>query len=136
MITVTGTDIVIGNLDRTARQIRKAAAGGIREFAEIEMTEAKDLVPVDTGALRSSGHVIQPVEGDDLTAKMGFGGPAGIGNLGESNAVDVGYALIVHENLDTFHPVGQAKYLETPFRQSAIFFAARVANTMKRLLGF
>lgn len=26
------------------------------------------------------------------------------------------YALIVHENLDAHHPIGQAKYLEQPFR--------------------
>ena len=26
------------------------------------------------------------------------------------------YALIVHENLEAFHPVGQAKYLEEPAR--------------------
>jgi predicted secreted hydrolase len=27
------------------------------------------------------------------------------------------YAIYVHENLEAFHPVGQAKYLEQPFRE-------------------
>ena len=136
MIEVHGTNIVVANLDRTLRQIRVAAAGGIVEFAEIEMTEAKDRTPVDTGALRASGHVINPVNGDELTATLGFGGPAGIGNQGDTNHVDVGYALTVHEDLDAHHPVGQAKYLESPIRESARFFAIRVANTMRRFLDF
>lgn len=29
------------------------------------------------------------------------------------------YALFVHENLEAYHPVGQAKYLEQPARQMA-----------------
>lgn len=28
------------------------------------------------------------------------------------------YALYVHENLNAYHPVGQAKFLETPLRQN------------------
>jgi hypothetical protein len=57
--------------------------------------------PVDTGALRASGHTQLPViDGSTVTVTMGFGGPA------------VDYAIYVHENLEAHHPVGHAKFME------------------------
>jgi hypothetical protein len=79
------------------------------------ITDAKQLTPVDTGALRSSGHVQLPTVVDGhVEVKMGFGGPA------------VSYATYVHEDLQAHHPVGQAKFLEIPFNN-------RVKTLMKRL---
>lgn len=69
------------------------------------MTASRRLVPVDTGALRSTGTVSLP----KITARGGvevtlsYGGPA------------APYARLVHEDLEAYHPSGQAKYLEIPF---------------------
>jgi hypothetical protein len=75
--------------------------------AERLMTESKQtFVPVDTGALRSSGHV-EPVRFTGratIEVSLGYGGPS------------AAYALEVHENLNSHHAYGQAKYLETPVR--------------------
>lgn len=79
------------------------------------LSESQPLVPVDTGTLRASGYVTPPVrEGDTVKVTIGYGGPAAKINpkTGESSE---SYAIYVHENLEAHHPVGQAKYLETPF---------------------
>lgn len=41
------------------------------------------------------------------------------------------YAIYVHENLEAYHPNGQAKYLETPIRK----FRNEVAAMVRRDLG-
>jgi len=42
------------------------------------------------------------------------------------------YALVVHEDLTAFHPVGQAKYLEEPFRNLRKELADIVNRSMAR----
>lgn len=99
----------------------QAAAGSMYRSAEKIMTDSKEnYVPVDTGALRASGHVQLPeIIGDSVKVELGFGGPAGSGNHGgETNVEDVGYAIYVHEDPDAYHPVGQWKYLEVPVRNA------------------
>jgi len=65
---------------------------------------SQDIVPIDTGALRSSGVVRQPeVEGDEISVTIQYGGAA------------APYAVIQHENLEYFHePPTRSKYLEAP----------------------
>lgn len=72
--------------------------------AELIMAESKTLCPVDTGALRSSGHVERPeVQGDSASVEMAYGGPA------------APYALYVHEDLSKYHQAPtKAKFLEEP----------------------
>lgn len=107
-----------------AGAIADAAAAALREEAEIEMTEAKERTPVDTGALRASGHVETPeVSPGEVSVTLAFGGPA------------IGYAIYVHENLEALHPVGQAKFLESVLIESAPHFADRVGTRMRRKLG-
>jgi hypothetical protein len=81
-------------------------------------------VPVLTGALRSSGHVDQPVIiGKSVSVTLGFGGPA------------TPYALIQHENLEFRHTVGQAKYLELPFMAACGTMLPRLAQTLGAAMG-
>ncbi len=92
----------------------------LRAEGEIEMTEAKKRTPVDTGALRASGHVTGPDrKGRDVEVRLSFGGPA------------VQYAVEVHENLEAWHRVGQAKYLESVLNESASHMANRVARRLE-----
>ena len=94
----------------------KLAAALYRE-AQIEMTESKKRVPVDTGALRSSGVVQKPVfDGKNVSVTLGYGGPS------------VDYAFKVHEDLQAFHKVGQAKYLESVIVESAPHLLQRIAD--------
>lgn len=120
-VQVRGIGAVNAALSRLADLNERAAARALREEAEIEMTEAKRRTPVDLGPLRASGHVVYGHAG--LTARLDFGGPS------------APYAVYVHEDLEAFHRVGQAKFLESVLLESAPYFAERVARRMARLLG-
>lgn len=102
-------------------------------YAEAQriLAESQPLVPVETGALRSSGYVAPPERnGDAITVELGYGGVAAMVNpkTGETAAH---YALYVHENLEAHHPVGQALYLQTPFDAARPAMAGRIAADMK-----
>lgn len=104
-------------LRRIAVEYPEKVGAAMYKEAQIEMTESKRRVPVDTGALRASGIVSEPeVEGERVSVVMSYGGVA------------ADYAIYVHENLDAFHPVGQAKYLESVLNESRPYMALRIAK--------
>lgn len=107
-------------LQEFAQFYPKATLEAMREEAEIEMTEAKQRTPVKTGNLRASGIVLGPDE--DGTVTLQFGGPA------------APYAVYVHENLDAFHKVGQAKFLESVVLESAPNMAERLAERIVAII--
>jgi len=97
----------------------------------IEMTEMKKRTPVDVnyaggripphpGQLRASGTVHQPQrEGNKYFVILSFGGAA------------QDYAVWVHEIIDNFHPVGQAKFAESVLNESQPYMAERLAARLK-----
>jgi hypothetical protein len=116
---VRGWQSVQEGILRIVAQYPVAAQQALRVEAEVEMAEAKERTPVRTGALRASGRV-EPLFGGGV--RWAFGGPS------------VNYAVPVHENLEIFHPVGQAKYLESVLAESAPYLVERVAARMRELL--
>lgn len=87
------------------------------------VTQAQGLAPVKTGALRGSGYVAEPERvGDTVRVEMGFGGPA------------APYALIVHEDLNAFHKVGEALFMAQPFRWAITGMSQRIADGLRRRL--
>jgi hypothetical protein len=123
-VKVTGGWEMYANLRALAARAPKALERAVYRFAEIEITEMKRLVPVDTGTLRASGYVEKPRRtGNTITVELGFGGAA------------EDYAIPVHEDLEAFHRVGQAKYVEQPLYESAAFFAQRIAESVRQSLG-
>ena len=116
-VTVRGLSEMQAKLRSLAQEMPQDVALALYQEAESEMTEAKARTPVDTGALKGSGHVRQPEIGlNGVSVKMGFGGPA------------VDYAVQVHEDLEAFHPTGQAKFLESVLQESAPHMAERIAK--------
>lgn len=117
---VKGLTELGSRLGELAGDIADQAGAALRAEAEIEMTEAKRRTPVLTGALRASGHVTGPRwYGRDVSVQMLFGGPA------------IDYAVKVHEDLEAFHRVGQAKFLESVLNESAPYLAERVARRIR-----
>jgi len=115
--TVTGVSQMAGKLRSLSSQFPDAVAKAIYQEAQIEMTESKRRVPVDTGVLRASGFVQDPEKsGGNISVTLAYGGAASE------------YAVIVHEDLEAFHPIGQAKYLESVLKESAKYMAARIAK--------
>lgn len=89
------------------------------------------LVPVDTGALRSSAFTEQPTtSGDKISVRCGYGGTATkVNPLTGETTTD--YAVKVHEDLNVHHDVGQAKFLEIPANN----LKSKFDSNMKRRLG-
>lgn len=127
VLGVKGAEQILKRLNKLADTLPDLVGAAMRAEAEIEMTEAKKRTPVDTGALRASGRVEGPRRfGRDLTVYLRFGGAS------------VDYAWRVHEDLEMFHRVGQAKFLESVLLESAPYMALRIAyrvKLMKSLLG-
>ena len=76
---------------------------------------AKERVPVDTGALRDSGAVTLSQDGRRTVATISFGND------------QVGYATIVHEDLEAQHDQGTAKFLEHALNEAAPDLARKIA---------
>src|SRR5262245_17639352 len=100
---------VIGMVEANKRYLNfiRGTQEETREALQFELQETFDetqpLVPVKTGALKSSGKVIDVVsEGSHIIGgKIVYGGP------------EVPYAIFVHEDLEAEHPNGgQAKFVE------------------------
>lgn len=83
-----------------ATAVPKRAASLLLVEGEVIMTDAKMRTPVDTGTLRASGMTTLVDKGSTPKVELSFGGAAGA------------YAIYVHERLDVYHPVGEAKFLE------------------------
>lgn len=112
-------------------------AAALYTEGEAIMGHSKPLVPVDTGALRSTGHVQPPkLEARTVRVTLGYGGPAGTDGVSAEGAGRyVGYALKVHEDLAARHRTGQAKYLEQPAREASAGMAERLAKRLAARLG-
>jgi hypothetical protein len=97
-VRVRGTKEVMRNMGRVQKGVPRDLERGLVRVAESIIGDAKDMTPVDTGALRASGHVRKPkrdVRG--MKVELGFGGPA------------VDYAIPVHERTDVRHKVGKGR---------------------------
>lgn len=133
----SGLQILLNKLKNRPEAMRKAVAPAVYMEAEETMSASKPKVPVLHGFLVNSGHVQQPViEGNSVSVEFGYGGVAGVGNLpdGKTNDADVGYALIVHEDLTKNHPHGQAKYLEQPLDERKPGMSDRLAGRIEERL--
>ena len=114
---LTGVAAMAAKIRSVEASFRDNVAAALYAEANIELTESKRRVPVDTGILRASGHVQEPVwSGKSISVTLAYGGDA------------EGYAVVVHEDLDAFHPHGSAKYLESVLKESQPHMKARVAR--------
>ena len=116
-IQLLGVTEVRGALEAQGKVVIGKLGAALRMEGEIEMTESKRRVPVDTGTLRSSGNVQGPeFSGRFIEVTLGYGGAASA------------YAVQVHEDMQAFRRTGQPKYLESVVVESAPFMADRVAK--------
>ena len=78
-LTLDGTAELQRVLTALGPRAIQASAGGLFRAGEAIMRDAKGLCPVDTGALKNSGHVELPtVEGPAVEVVLGFVAVGGI----------------------------------------------------------
>jgi len=117
MAELQGTDQLMRRLRRIADTAPDEFGRALFEEALVEEKESRRRTPVDTGTLRATHETSRPkvtFRGIEVTIQVG--GPA------------APYAAAVHEDLEAFHKVGQAKFLESTIMQSSPFMAQRIAN--------
>jgi hypothetical protein len=112
------------HLTHALQQLMTRAAPALQSAIEAEadriLEASYPLVPVDTGALVSSGTVLARPDGAEIR----------YGNHGQ-----VPYALIVHEDTTMNHPRGgQHHYLSAPFFAATDGMTARLAADLLPLL--
>ena len=92
--------------------------GGIEKMRRVFATMAKNLPDEVAPALYQEAQ-IEAIKGRDISVTIVVGGPA------------ASYAIYVHEDLDAWHDVGQAKFLESTINESKPFMARRVGKRIK-----
>lgn len=122
-IVVTGITQTIRALSRMGEDLLPIIAAALNEQHESIMTLAKERTPVDTGALRASGHVVPPrIIARSIQSIGAFGGTA------------APYAIIVHENLTAFHRVGRSKYYQSAVQDRTSKIGPAVRNAVRGYL--
>lgn len=99
-----GVDALEGDLRRRVANVEQGAA--LVDEAELIGKRSDELCPVETGALRGSRLNTLHRRGFYSEVEITYGGG------------EVDYAIYVHEILTNVHPVGQAKFLETAFKEA------------------
>lgn len=112
-------------LDQAPRKALQLFRQALRTEAEQIMRRSKQVTPVDTGTLRSSGHVQSPVSRRGrVSVTMGYGGAA------------QRYALYVHEAPVWWSWSARGtgpKYLERPVKEARRGMGRRLADMVDRL---
>ena len=107
-IVITGLTEALTMLGKLGEGLLIEISETVNEEHEKIMLLAKERTPVDTGALKASGHVIPAkISGDTVQSVGQFGGEL------------APYALIVHEDLTKHHPVGRAKFYESAMQEKS-----------------
>ena len=142
-ITTVNLTETIKRLDQYGDNAPKICGMALKDVGEQIMRESQRIVPVDTGALKSTGVVTSPVRhGPKVTIVLGYGGVA-------ANGEKVGYAFYVHENpragktggispkgghYKHWADSGEWKYLEGPIAQNEPLIDAKLAEAIHFVL--
>lgn len=115
-----GAAAMLAKIQRVKKLFPDHVATALRQEMEIEATEVRRRTPVDTGELRGSVQVVGPArQGSRLYVMIVAGGTA------------APYAIYVHEDLEAFHKVGQAKFLESVILESRPYMLQRLARRIQ-----
>lgn len=121
--TMRGSKEMAAKIRKIARNYPTKIGRALYTEMSIEATEMKRRTPVDTreeaphpGQLRNSIHVEPPeYHGKMISVTVATGAEAP-------------YDIYVHENLDSFHEVGQAKFMESVLNESQPYIGERIAR--------
>jgi len=97
-------------------KIAEAIADALIEGAEEIAAESKEQVPKKSGALKENCKV------------------QALGKMDVAVGYDLAYAAAVHEDMESRHSIGKAKYLEDPFNQKAEDIINDAAQNIKLIL--
>lgn len=134
VVTKASLKRLAAKMETTLARVRTVA---IEEFPPVGkeiMDQSFELVPKSSGALAHSGYVGEVVTTyNHIGVKLGYGGPNDKVNPYTGRLAST-YAWAVHEDLNAYHPDGQAKYLEIPISLSSLWVAERLMSRIRDVL--
>lgn len=104
--------VVLGNLNREIGNIENRSSAGLMAAGLLVQRGAQQRVPVLTGNLKGSAYT-RKVAGRQPAVEVGF---------------TAAYAIFVHENLETRHDNGEAKFLENSLNDNRKQILALIAR--------
>jgi hypothetical protein len=116
---VLGAHEIAGKLRRGAQGQARAEFGraAVGVFQQMLLPVVIAETPVETGALRSTEHVVGPeIRGNQIDVSIVAGGPV------------AEHAYIVHEDPDAYHPIGDWKYIERPLAEWSPHMGGHIAR--------
>jgi len=135
-IKITGLEELVGALAYDREKTIQAMNKALYAAATHVGLGADELVPEDTGNLRSSQQITYSKHGTkDMTVEIAYGGPVedrAPKEGQEGGTVDTSnYAILQHER-DYNHPKGgQKKYLEQPFLEEVSAWPSRLMDRIR-----
>ena len=115
-VKLKGSDEMKRRLRQEGEKFQRKLGEALYEEMLIEAREVFVRTPYKTGALRESEKVGRPVwTGNRVSVTI---------------SANTDYALIVHEDLEAFHPIGEAKFIESVLNESAPHMAERVGRRL------
>ena len=127
-LQISGVSPTRAEMKRLAVKYGAAFHKGYAEIPKQVKAKADDLIPVDTGAAKTSGRIFKD-EGDTVLAYGGLEIETPRGTKDTSK-----YVIRLHEDLDMNHPHGgQAKFLEQPFLEMLPGLEQRIATRIKTI---
>lgn len=125
----TGDERLAEALATYAEQMTEEVAQAMFDFGGLVLNEALKLTPIDTGELRSRGFVEGPFQTQD---EQYYAVAVGYEKHDENGKGDY-YAVPVHERTNVHHEVGQAKFLEEPFKRLQKEFIRQLAEAAQEV---
>lgn len=123
VIKVDTTDL---KLRQMSNQINDMVRNTVEEVVQQVFDESQALVPVNTGALKSSGQIVKEppsLDGSFTSSYVTYGNGA------------VNYAVKVHEDLEMYHTAPtRAKFLEIPLTQNRAMLESLIRQRLKVIL--
>lgn len=122
-IKLIGVEQLKMNLKGLEKEAIQALNVALRTEANKVLWKAISITPIKTGALRRSGKVEKEKGGiNEIIYAISFG------------SRKVGYAAPVHDK-PARHPIGQWKYLETPWKEITATLIQDLVQIMKSEIG-
>jgi len=102
------------NFNSYARKLDKVVNEQLKKTGEEILMNSKMFAPIDTGQMINETEVA--VEDDRVEVRY-----------------NIDYSLFVHENLEAYHPIGQAKFLEIATLRNAKNHFVTMAKKAKKV---
>lgn len=115
-MALIGEDKVIANLNKEIRAIRGRTRQGLAAAAAIVKRESQRRTPVDTGNLKASHYIAALGSAKTPVAEIG---------------ATAYYAVYVHEQVENYHKVGQAKFLRDAIHHNKDRIVKAIARRAK-----